>query len=103
MSSPESEKDRRKQYFFNLTMAAVAGQVGCLTLVIVLAAVFVGLWLDRQFDTRPMLTLILVFASLPVSLVLMFWVARGATRKIKNEASSSQEEKQMQKEENNLE
>ena len=37
----------------------------------------------RDFETRPMITLILVIASIPISLVLMFLVVRGATAKIK--------------------
>jgi hypothetical protein len=52
--------------------------VGCLTLIIVLAAVFGGLWLDRMLGTKPLLTVLLVLASAPVSLVLTFWVARRA-------------------------
>ena len=102
MNPPESEKRERKQYFQNLAMAAVAGQVGCLTLVIVLVAVFLGLWLDNRFDTKPMLTLVFVFGSLPVSLILMFWVVRGAVKKINIQSSSKQEEKNQLKEDNNL-
>jgi F0F1-type ATP synthase assembly protein I len=102
MSSPDSGKGERKQYFVNLTMAAVAGQVGCLTLGIVLVAVFLGLWLDNHFDTKPVLTLILVFGSLPLSLILMFGVARGAIKKMKINSSSEEEEKSKHKEENNL-
>jgi MFS-type transporter involved in bile tolerance (Atg22 family) len=73
----------KKRRWLNLTLAGIAGQVGCLTLVIVLGAVFGGLWLDARFQTRPMITLILVIASIPISLVLMFLVVRGATAKIK--------------------
>ncbi len=72
-----------KRRWLNLTLAGIAGQVGCLTLVIVLGAVLGGLWLDAQFHTRPLITLILVIASIPISLVLMFLVVRGATAKIK--------------------
>lgn len=79
--SNQSEKNRA-QYVFNLTLAAVAGQVGCLTLFIVLAALFGGLWLDNQFGTRPIITVVLMVASVPVTLVLMFWVVRKATARI---------------------
>jgi len=74
----------RSQSTYNLTLAAVAGQVGCLTLVIVLAALIVGLWLDTQFGTKPMLTVILMIASVPVTLVLMFWIVRAATARIQS-------------------
>ena len=83
MSQPGDKSDRkRSQYAFNLTLAAVAGQVGCLTLVIVLIALFGGLWLDNRFGTRPWITVILVIGSVPVALVAMFWVVRKATSRI---------------------
>jgi len=81
-SGDQSDKNRA-QYIFNLTLAAVAGQVGFLTLLIVLAALFGGLWLDRLFGTKPLLTVVLVFASVPVTLIMMFWVVRNATARIK--------------------
>jgi len=76
------DKDRR-QYTYNLTMAAVAGQVGCLTLVIIFGALIAGLWLDRSFATKPLFTILFMLASMPVTLYLMFRVVRGATKRIK--------------------
>jgi F0F1-type ATP synthase assembly protein I len=55
---------------FNATTAVVLGQVGFLTLVIILAAVGIGLFLDRRFETQPVITIILVLGSIPVSLVI---------------------------------
>ncbi len=79
---PEPQKDR-KQYWLNLTLAGAAGQVGCITLVIVLVAVLGGLWLDGQFHTRPVFTLALLVASIPVSLLAMLYIVRLVTSKIK--------------------
>lgn len=98
MSSNSSQPDRnRASYAFNVTLAAVAGQVGCLTLVIVLAALFGGLWLDGRFNTRPMFTVGLMVASVPVTLVLMFWVVRAATSRL--QANSKSDEKNRHQEE----
>ena len=83
MSQTPKPKLDRRQYWLNLTLAGVAGQVGCLTLLIVLLAVFGGLWLDARFQTRPAFTIGLVIASIPVSLAIMFFVVRLATSKIK--------------------
>lgn len=80
---PEKSDKNRAQYIFNLTLAAVAGQVGFLTLCIVLAALFGGLWMDKRFDSKPVFTVILMLASVPVTLVMMFWVVRNATARIK--------------------
>jgi len=63
----------------NLTLAVVTGQVGCLTLLIIFVALFLGRWLDIQFDTSPLITIGLMIASVPVTLVIMFWVVRSVT------------------------
>ena len=84
----QEQKSDRMQYAFNMTLAAVAGQVGCLTLIIIFASLFSGLWLDSQFATRPLFTVLLLIGSIPVTLVTMFWVVRKATSHIKPDAKS---------------
>jgi F0F1-type ATP synthase assembly protein I len=80
-----SPKQSRKQYWLNLSLAVIAGQVGCLTTAIVLVALFAGLWLDSHFHTRPTLTIVLVLGSIPISLVVMLLVVRSAIKRIKTE------------------
>ena len=83
---PSEQKSSSKydsHYVFNMTLAAVAGQVGFLTLFVILLSLFGGLWLDNQFDTKPLFTLILLLASVPITLVMMFWIVRSATSRIK--------------------
>ena len=79
---PEPQNDR-KQYWLNLTLAGAAGQVGCVTLVIIVLAVLGGLWLDARFDTRPVFTLVLLVLSIPISLAAMLYIVRLVTSKIK--------------------
>jgi F0F1-type ATP synthase assembly protein I len=83
MSQLDPRPNDRKQKILNLTLAVVAGQVGCLTLVILLLAVFLGLWLDNQYGTKPTFTIGLLLGSIPVSLIVMFAVVRAAIRRIK--------------------
>ena len=73
-----------------MTLAAVAGQVGCITVFIIAIALLAGLWLDNQLGTRPLFLIGLLLASVPVTLITMFWVVRQATSRIKNESSSKQ-------------
>lgn len=83
MSEPgQAERDRR-QKALNLTLAGVAGQVGCLTLVIVILALFGGLYLDKLLDTKPLFTILLMVGSVPVTLFVMFRVVKTATDRIK--------------------
>lgn len=58
------------------TILMVMLQVGAATLVIVLLSVFGGLWLDRQFDTSPLFTAILIIAGIPITIVIMYRIAR---------------------------
>ena len=97
MSEPEGQKTDRAQYAFNMTLAAVAGQVGCLTLVIIIVTLFGGLWLDTRLDTRPLFTIIFLVGSIPITIGLMFWIVRKATSKIRpsekeNKTESLQED-----------
>src|SRR3990170_292580 len=54
-----------------LALAGLLGQVGCVTLIVIFAALGIGLWLDSQFASRPVFTLILVLGSVPVTIYLM--------------------------------
>ena len=67
-------------------LIVMIGQVGCLTLVIILASVFGGLWLDKTFGTKPVLTLVLLFAGVPVSVLVMLVVARRTLARLKDKA-----------------
>jgi len=62
-------------------IAEGVAQIGCLTVVIILGALALGLWLDSRFDTRPWFTLGLVLASIPVSLIALVRVALATARR----------------------
>ena len=97
--SPEQQADRdQRQRVLNLTLASVAGQVGFLTLAIIVVALIAGLWLDARFDSKPLFTLILLLGSVPVTLVVMYRVATAAVRRMKTvapPASRGEEEKKV--------
>jgi hypothetical protein len=83
MSQTDNQDGKdRTRYGFNLALAAVAGQVGCLTTIIIVAAILVGLWIDSRLGTRPTFTIILVLASTPFTLAAMFWIVRKVTSRI---------------------
>ncbi len=85
--------DRQPTLFskaFTYTLLAVVGQVGCLTVVIVLGALVGGLWLDRHFGTRALFTVGLFLISVPVTVGLMLWIVRRATRRLNTPASQEE-------------
>lgn len=70
---------------FNATLTTVIAQVGCLTPIIILGFLFVGLWLDRRFDASPLFTIIFILGAMPVSIVVLFVIVNSATRRMKSE------------------
>ncbi|MCJ7624452.1 MAG: AtpZ/AtpI family protein [Anaerolineaceae bacterium] len=99
MGSKGPAKEGRKQYYQNMALAVVAGQVGCITLVIILLAVLAGLWLDNHFQTKPTITLILVIGSVPGSVIVMLAVVRGAVARINLQSTETKTEQSLQSEE----
>jgi F0F1-type ATP synthase assembly protein I len=79
----QSEQDQKRRNMVNTLLIVVIGQVGCLTLAVILASVFGGLWLDNQFGTKPVFTLVLLFAGIPLSVFLMLYVSRRTLARLK--------------------
>jgi F0F1-type ATP synthase assembly protein I len=82
MNEPEKEQKQQTQRSANLAAAGLAGQIGCVVPVIILGSVLLGLFLDKTFETGKLITLILVLASLPVSIYLTFRLAMRAVTEI---------------------
>ena len=73
-------------------LIVVIGQVGCLTLAVILASVFGGLWLDKMFGTKPVFTLALLFAGIPLSVFLMLYVSRKSLARLKEKYETEEKE-----------
>ena len=65
-----------------LALAGLLGSVGCVILVVIFVALGIGLWLDLQFDSRPLFTVVLVLASIPVTIFLMVRLVLLGMRRI---------------------
>ena len=78
-------KDRAGKPDLPLALAGLLGQVGCVTIVIIFAALGIGLWLDSQFSSRPLFTLVLVIGSVPVTIYLMVRIVLSGMAKIQRE------------------
>ena len=77
------------------------GQVGCLTVIIVAVALAAGLWIDSQFDTRPIFTILFILGSVPVTIYLMVRLVLGGMTRIQpnigtatSSSTSSKEEEE---------
>lgn len=81
-----TQSDDNRQAVSNNFLIALITQVGCLTLVIILASLLGGLWLDKTFGTKPLFTLILLLAGTPVSILAMLFVSRRAIARLKSQS-----------------
>jgi len=80
----QSDQEKKRNNLVQTLLVVVIGQVGCITLAVVLASVFGGLWLDNQFGTRPTFTLVFLFAGIPISVFLMLTLSRRALARLKD-------------------
>jgi hypothetical protein len=80
-----AQSEQKGRGILSTLLIVMIGQVGCLTLIIILASVFAGLWLDNLFGTKPVITLVLLFAGIPISVFVMLFVARRTLIRLKTE------------------
>jgi F0F1-type ATP synthase assembly protein I len=76
---------------FNATLTTVVVQVGCLTPLIILGGLFIGLWLDRRFDSQPLFTIVFIVVAMPISILVLLAIVRAATKRLKSETKSNSE------------
>ena len=86
-----TQSENKGRSILTTLLIVMIGQVGCLTLVIILASVFGGLWLDNTFGTKPVFTLALLFAGIPISVLVMLVVARRTLARLKERAEAEKE------------
>ena len=79
-----------KKSLFNMSLVAVAGQVGCLTTVLVVGSLLLGLWLDNLLGTKPIFMIVLLVGSVPVTVVMMLWIVRRVTTRIAENSEQTQ-------------
>mgnify|MGYP001420646927 CR=1 FL=1 len=89
MQPDKSSPSDSKQGQLNLTVVKVVLEVGFITLAVVLGALFGGVGLDGQCDSKPAFTIGVVLVSIPVSLVLILVIVKKEIAKIKTGLAQS--------------
>lgn len=74
--------DRRRNEGIRTLLIVLVGQVGCITLAVIILSIIAGLWLDATLGTKPIFTLALLFAGVPLSVILMLSIARRTLAKM---------------------
>lgn len=83
----------------SMPVIALGGEIGCLTLVIVLAAAFGGIWLDRLLGTKPVLTIVFILGAAPLSLYLTYLLAMRAIKKVQPQSEPNAQNESIKEDE----
>ena len=67
-----------------ITSLVIAGSgisgSGCALPLLIIGAIFVGRWIDRQLGTEPLAVLFLILTSIGASILFVFWLALESGR-----------------------
>ncbi|MGB1287929.1 MAG: hypothetical protein ACPG7F_15425 [Aggregatilineales bacterium] len=66
----------------NLSVTGLIAMTGFLSLVVIMSALFIGLWLDSLIGQRGPMTVCLLVLSMPLSLYLMVTIALRLVQQI---------------------
>lgn len=73
-------------------LIVMVGQVGCVSLAMILLSVLGGLWLDNTLGTKPLFTLLLLLAGVPLSVLVMVYIGRRTVARIKSQSETKKKE-----------
>ncbi|XWX02682.1 hypothetical protein VZO05_09190 [Aggregatilineales bacterium SYSU G02658] len=74
--------EARRGRLQNLGIAGITALSGFVTVVLVIGALLLGLWIDAQLGWRGPATICLLVASVPLSLTLMIWLTLTLVKRL---------------------
>jgi hypothetical protein len=89
------------QQIISRTLITVFGKIGCLTFIIAAGSALLGWWIDRLLGTQPWLMIILFIASVPISMIVIYFVVKTSmplTSNQNQQRAKSEEERFSDKE-----
>jgi F0F1-type ATP synthase assembly protein I len=96
MNRPKGQDQDQFRSAVTMTVVWVAG----LTLAVIFVALFAGIVLDKVLNSKPLFTIILTVASIPVTIYLTFRVVKAATGRIQSAAKQEKLEEEPHRGEN---
>jgi F0F1-type ATP synthase assembly protein I len=91
----------RQQDEFRTAVTMTAVWVASLTLIIIFVALFAGILLDRLINSKPLFTIVLTIASIPVTVYATFRVVKVASSRIKSVEKKVNSEEELRSGEDN--
>jgi F0F1-type ATP synthase assembly protein I len=90
MNGPVKKEQDEFRSAVTMTVVWVAG----LTLIVIFLALFAGIFLDKVLDSKPLFTILLMVASIPLTIYLTLRVVRSATNRIKQPPGNKKHEEE---------
>jgi hypothetical protein len=97
-SNQPGEGSKGKQTVNNLAVFSVGAEVGCATLIIVFAAIFVGIGLDKLLGTKPVFIILMTLGSAPLSIYITYKLAMRAVKNTIPQAPVANQNKPVEEE-----
>jgi F0F1-type ATP synthase assembly protein I len=91
----------RQQDEFRTAVTMTVVWVASLTLIIIFVALFAGILLDRLINSKPLFTIVLTIASIPVTVYATFRVVKVASSRIKSVEKKVNSEEELRSGEDN--
>ena len=96
-----NEPGRKQQDEFRAAVTMTVMWVAGLTLAIIFVALFTGILLDKFLNSKPLFTVILTIASIPLTILSTFRVVKAAGRRIQPAAKKENSQEESHRGENN--
>ena len=77
-----NQPDRKQQDEFRAAVTMTVVWVAGLTLIIIFVSLFAGILLDRFLNSKPIFTIVLTIASIPLTIFATFRVVKAASSRI---------------------
>ena len=89
-----NQMGNKQQDEFRTAVIMTVVWVAALTLSIIFVALFAGILLDRLLNSKPLFTIILTLASIPVTIYTTFRVVKAASSRIKPDSKKQDSEEE---------
>jgi F0F1-type ATP synthase assembly protein I len=96
-----NQSGNKQQDEFRAAVTMTVIWVAGLTLIIIFAALVAGILLDRLLNSKPLFTIVLTFASIPMTIYATFRVVKAASSRIKLAAKKENSEEDPHRGEDN--
>ena len=96
-----NQPGRKQQDEFRAAVTMTVVWVAGLTLLIIFVALFAGILLDKFLDSKPLFTIILTIASIPLTIFATFRVVKAASGRIQPAVKKENSEEEPHRGEDN--